>query len=106
MNDPLVSVVIPTYNCGRYICETVESALGQTYSPVEIIVVDDGSTDDTRERLTTYGDRVRYIYQQNTGPAVARNRGVQDAQGDWIAFLDADDLWLPYRLELQVELLR
>jgi glycosyltransferase involved in cell wall biosynthesis len=106
MNSPLVSVVIPTYNYGRYICETVESALGQTYSPIEIIVVDDGSTDDTGERLTAYGNRVRYIYQQNSGPAVARNRGVQDAHGDWIAFLDADDLWLPYRLELQVELLR
>lgn len=99
---PLVSVVIPTYNYGRYICETIESALGQTYSPVEIIVVDDGSTDDTRERLTAYGGRVRYIHQQNRGLSAARNAGIQAARGEFVALLDSDDLWLPDKLERQV----
>ncbi len=102
MTSPLVSVVIPTYNYGRYICETIESALGQTYSPIEIIVVDDGSTDDTRERLTGYGDRVRYIHQRNRGPAAARNTGIQAARGEFVALLDSDDLWLPDKLERQV----
>ncbi|MGA2602767.1 MAG: glycosyltransferase family 2 protein [Verrucomicrobiia bacterium] len=102
MTSPLVSVVIPTYNYGHYICETVESALAQTYSPVEIIVVDDGSTDDTRERLATYGNRVRYIRQQNRGLSAARNTGIQAAQGAFIALLDSDDLWLPDKLERQV----
>jgi len=95
MTSPLVTVVIPTYNYGRYICETVESALGQTYSPVEIIVVDDGSMDDTRERLATYGDRIRYIHQQNRGLSAARNTGIQAARGEFVALLDSDDLWLP-----------
>ena len=102
MTSPLVTVVIPTYNYGRYICQTVESALGQTYSPVEIIVVDDGSTDDTRERLTAYGDRVRYIYLQNRGVSTARNIGIQAARGEFVALLDSDDLWLPDKLERQV----
>jgi hypothetical protein len=101
---PLVSVVIPTYNYGRYICETVESALGQTYSPIEIIVVDDGSTDDTGERLTAYGDRIRYIHQQNRGPSVARNTGIQAERGEFVALLDSDDLWLPDKVERQVTL--
>ncbi|MGO9245442.1 MAG: glycosyltransferase family 2 protein [Verrucomicrobiia bacterium] len=102
MTSPLVSVVIPTYNYGRYICETVESALGQTYSPIEIIVVDDGSTDDTRECLAAYGDRIRYIHQQNRGLSAARNTGIQAAQGKFVALLDSDDLWLPDKLERQV----
>jgi glycosyltransferase involved in cell wall biosynthesis len=102
MTSPLVSVVIPTYNYGHYIGETVESVLGQTYSPVEIIVVDDGSTDDTRERLTAYGDRMRYIHQQNCGLSAARNTGIRAAQGEFVALLDSDDLWLPDKLERQV----
>jgi glycosyltransferase involved in cell wall biosynthesis len=102
MTSPLVSVVIPTYNYGRYICETVDSALGQTYSPVEIVVVDDGSTDDTRERLTVYGDRVRYIHQQNRGLSAARNTGIHAAHGEFIALLDSDDLWLPDKVQRQV----
>jgi glycosyltransferase involved in cell wall biosynthesis len=102
MTPPLVSVVIPTYNYGHYIGETVESALGQTYSPIEIIVVDDGSTDDTQERLTVYGDRVRYIHQQNRGLSAARNTGIQTAQGEFVALLDSDDLWLPDKVKRQV----
>jgi glycosyltransferase involved in cell wall biosynthesis len=102
VNSPLVSVVIPTYNYGRFIGETVESALAQTYRPVETIVVDDGSTDDTRERVAGYGNRVRYLYQQNRGLSAARNAGIGAAQGEFIALLDSDDLWLPDKLERQV----
>jgi glycosyltransferase involved in cell wall biosynthesis len=102
VSSPLVSVVIPTYNYGRFIGETVESALAQTYRPVETIVVDDGSTDDTRERLAVYGSRVRYIYQQNRGLSAARNAGIRASQGEFIALLDSDDLWMPDKLERQV----
>jgi Glycosyl transferase family 2 len=102
MNSPLVSIVIPTYNYGRFIGETVDSALAQGYSPVEVVVVDDGSTDDTRERLARYGDRVRYIYQQNRGLSAARNTGIGAAHGEFIALLDSDDLWLPDKLERQI----
>jgi glycosyltransferase involved in cell wall biosynthesis len=99
---PLVSVVIPTYNYGRFIGETIESALAQTYSSVEIVVVDDGSTDDTRERVAAYGNRLRYVHQQNRGVSAARNTGIRAAQGELIALLDSDDLWLPEKLERQV----
>ncbi|MGD1018516.1 MAG: glycosyltransferase family A protein [Verrucomicrobiia bacterium] len=102
MTSPLVSVVIPTHNYGRYIGETVESALGQTYSPVEIIVVDDGSTDDTRGRLTAYDGRIRYIHQQCRGVSAARNTGIQAARGEFVALLDSDDLWVPDKVERQV----
>jgi glycosyltransferase involved in cell wall biosynthesis len=102
VNSPLVSIVIPTYNYGRFIGETIDSALAQSYSPMEVIVVDDGSTDDTRERLAGYGDRVRYIYQQNRGLSAARNTGIEAAHGEFIALLDSDDLWLPDKLEKQV----
>jgi glycosyltransferase involved in cell wall biosynthesis len=99
---PLVSAVIPTYNYGRFVAEAVESALAQTYSPLEVIVVDDGSTDDTRERLAAFGDRIRYVYQPNQGLSAARNTGVREARGEWIAFLDSDDVWHPRRVELQM----
>jgi glycosyltransferase involved in cell wall biosynthesis len=102
MNPPFVSVVIPTHNYGRFICETIESALAQSYSPIEIVVVDDGSTDDTPQRLAVYGHRVRYIYQPNRGVSAARNNGIAAARGELIAILDSDDLWLPEKLEQQV----
>lgn len=102
---PLVSVVIPTYNYARYVGEAVESALAQTYPAVEVIVVDDGSTDDTRERLAKYGDRIRYIYQDNAGLSAARNTGILAATGSFVAFLDSDDAFHPKKLELQVRLL-
>ncbi len=106
MNDkPMVSVIIPTYNYGQYVTEAVESVLGQTYANREIIVVDDGSTDDTRERLGSYGDRVRYIYQENRGLSAARNTGIKAARGDLIAFLDADDVWVPEKLSVEVPIL-
>jgi len=102
---PLVSVVIPTYNYGRFVTQAVDSVLAQTYRPLEVIVVDDGSTDDTRERLQPYGERIRYVHQLNAGPEGARNTGLALAQGEWVAFLDPDDSWLPGKLELQVRLL-
>jgi glycosyltransferase involved in cell wall biosynthesis len=102
---PLVSVIIPTYNCGEYICTAVESALAQTYHPVEIVVMDDGSTDDTRKRLSAYGGRIKYIYQANQGVSAARNIAIAAAEGDVIALLDADDLCAPRRVERQMSLL-
>jgi glycosyltransferase involved in cell wall biosynthesis len=98
----LVSVVIPTYNYGRFIIQAVESVLAQTHPRIEVIVVDDGSTDDTRVRLAPYGDRIRYIYQENEGLSAARNCGIRHATGEWIAFLDSDDTWHPRKIELQM----
>ena len=102
MNFPLVSVVIPTFNYGQFVVEAVESALAQSYSPLEIIVVDDGSTDDTHERLKPYMSRIRYIYQVNSGLSAARNTGIQAARGEWVAFLDSDDKWHHRKTEIQI----
>ena len=99
---PLVSVVIPAYNVARYIGDAVQSVLDQDYDRKEIIVVDDGSTDDTREVLERFGARIRLERQENAGSAVARNRGVSAAAGEYIAFLDGDDVWLPGKLRAQV----
>ena len=99
MKKPLVSVIIPTYNSAGYIEEALESVFEQTLQDFEIIVVDDGSTDGTGEVLRKYGDRIRYIYQENNGPASARNGGIRVARGEYIAFLDADDLWVSTKLE-------
>jgi glycosyltransferase involved in cell wall biosynthesis len=99
---PQVSVIIPVYNGDRYIVQAVESALGQTFTNLEIIVVDDGSTDSTHQVLQPYLDRIRYIYQENQGAAIARNHGCQLAKGEFLAFLDADDYFLPSKLEKQV----
>ena len=93
-----VSVVIPTYNRLPYLREAVDSVLNQTWPALEILIVDDGSTDGTEEALPTFGGPVRYFRQKNSGPATARNRGIREAKGDWIAFLDSDDLWLPDKL--------
>jgi glycosyltransferase involved in cell wall biosynthesis len=104
----LVSVVIPAFNRQAYIRQAVESVLAQTYRNLEVIVVDDGSTDGTREivqSLRSTDGRVRYIWQENSERAVARNTGIKNARGDYIAFLDSDDLWLPRKLELQLEVL-
>ena len=98
----LVSVVIPSFNYGHFVAEAVESALAQTYSPIEVIVVDDGSTDDTRARLQPFADRIHYVYQNNRGLSAARNTGVGLANGEWIALLDADDLWHPEKTEVQL----
>lgn len=103
---PLVSVVIATYNMGRYLPETINSVLAQTYSPLEIIVVDDGSTDGTGDIVARWQEdvRFRYIQQSNLGQQAAKNRGVAEASGEFIAFLDADDRWQPTKLERQIPL--
>lgn len=101
----MISVVIPTYNCARCISRAIDSVLAQRFTDYEIIVVDDGSSDDTAGVVKHYGSSVNYIYQENAGPSVARNTGIAAAKGDWIAFLDADDEWLAEKLWLQVDLL-
>lgn len=100
---PIISVVIPAYNAARYIASAIDSALAQTYSAVEIIVVDDGSTDATPTILHPYwqAGKIIYIRQENKGLAVARNAGIKASSGDYIALLDADDLFLPEKLERQ-----
>lgn len=101
-----ISVVIPTYNRASFVCDAVESTLVQSYDDHEIIVVDDGSTDDTKERMTAFGGKVRYLAQQNRGPSAARNAGILHAKGDYIAFCDSDDRFLPDKLEKQMCYLR
>jgi len=98
-----VSAIIPCYNYGKYLPRAIDSILAQTRPVSEILVVDDGSTDNTREVATSYGDRVQYIFQQNQGRAAARNHGMREATGDWIALLDADDWWFPEKIELQLK---
>ena len=100
--SPLVSVIVPTYNRGWVIGEAVDSVLAQQYSNYELIVVDDGSTDDTAAVLNAYGSRVRLLRQKNKGVSAARNAGIRSAAGSLIAFLDSDDLWLPSKLSQQV----
>lgn len=104
MREPIVSVVIPTYNRSAYLKEAVESVLAQSYINTEIIVVDDGSTDDTHSVIKSYNGRVIYIKQENNGPSSARNRGISIASGVFIAFLDSDDLWHRDKLEKQLGL--
>lgn len=105
MTDPEVSVIIPTFNRGGLLLEAVTSVFQQTYQDYELIVVDDGSTDATREILKPYSDRLRYFFQENRGVSPARNVGIQKARGRWLAFLDSDDLWLPEKLERQTAFL-
>ncbi len=101
-----VSVIIPTHNRAKFLMEALESVYSQTFKPFEIIVVDDGSTDNTRTALSKSEFNVKYVYQKNSGPAAARNRGISEAKGEWIAFLDADDAWLPGKLAMQLEFIR
>jgi len=103
--QPLVSVIIPTYNRAGMICHTIDNIFQQTYSNFELIIVDDGSTDNTQATLRQYGNRIRVVTQDNAGPSVARNHGARVAQGEIIAFQDSDDLWKPTKLERQVALL-
>jgi glycosyltransferase involved in cell wall biosynthesis len=102
MDVPLISCIVPVFNGERYLGETLDSILAQTYRPIEVIVVDDGSTDSTRGVVSSYGDRVRYFWQPNAGPPYARNTGLNSAQGEFVAFLDADDLWHPEKLARQM----
>ena len=105
MNSPVVCVIIPAYNAAGFIRRAVDSVLAQTFQDFELLVVDDGSTDDTRTVLASYGDRIRLLTKENGGPAAARNHGLRHAQGRYVAFLDSDDYWLPGKLEHQVRLL-
>ena len=98
---PLVSVIIPVYNGGRYLRAALESVFAQTYRPFEVIVVDDGSTDDSGIIAQSFHE-VRYIDQENQGVAAARNHGIEAARGEFIAFLDQDDLWTADKLKLQI----
>src|SRR5262245_55450805 len=104
--NPLISVIIPSFNSARFVVQAVESALAQTYSPIEIIVIDDGSNDNTRVVLGPFFEWIRYVYQSNAGLSNARNRGIKEARGDLIAFLDADDQWLPEKLVKQWDCLK
>lgn len=102
---PLVSVVIPAWNSASTLPRTIGSVLAQTWMQRELIVVDDGSSDDTMALLVSYGDQLRAVRQANAGPSAARNHGLLEARGRYVAFLDADDHWLPEKLERQVALL-
>lgn len=102
----LVSILIPTYNRGYILGSAIESVLAQTYRPIEIVVVDDGSTDDTQDVLKRFGDAIRVIRQENQGMAGARNTGLAVARGEYIAFEDSDDFWLPWKLQAQVAFMK
>ncbi|MFA5145949.1 MAG: glycosyltransferase [Candidatus Omnitrophota bacterium] len=103
----LVSVIIPAYNCARYISEALDSVFYQTYRDFEVIVIDDGSTDGTIDILKKYAaehpGKMSCIYQKNSGPGKARNRGIKEARGEYVAFLDSDDIWLPEKLKAQLD---
>ncbi len=99
----LISVIIPVYNGAAFLADAFETVLRQACAPLEIIVVDDGSTDETASILRGYGDRLTPVYQSNQGPPAARNHGLALAQGEFIAFLDADDLWHEDKLAVQLE---
>jgi len=105
LSMPKVSVIIPVFNRQRFIGETIDSVLGQTYRDFELIVVDDGSTDDTAERIKPFGDKLIYLYQPNSGQARARNLGYANSGGEYLAFLDSDDRWYPEMLETEVQAL-
>ncbi len=92
---PHVSVIIPTYNRATYVSRAIESILSQSYRDFEVIVVDDGSCDNTKQVVQAYGDRVRYVFQSNAGPGAARNLGIRISEGMYLAFLDSDDMWMP-----------
>lgn len=100
---PKVSVIIPSFNCERYIAEMINCVLNQSFKDIELIVVDDGSSDRTREIISSFGPPVRLIAQANAGRCVARNRGIREASGEFICLLDHDDYWFPDKLALQVE---
>ncbi len=102
MNSPLISCIVPVFNGERYLREALDSIFAQTYRPLEILVADDGSTDRTPYIAAAFGNRLRYLRQDNQGPAAARNLGIRAATGEFIAFLDADDVWHPEKLERQM----
>jgi len=104
MADTLHSVVIPTYNRAKYLPDVLRSVFAQDVAGTQVIVVDDGSTDGTREVVSRFGGRVQYVYQENRGPSAAKNRGLGLARGEFVSFLDSDDVWLPGKMRLEREL--
>ena len=109
MDKGLVSIITPCYNGAKYVAETIESVINQTYEKWEMIIVDDGSKDKSAEIIKTYvnkDSRIKYIYQNNTGSAAARNNGIRRAQGQYIALLDADDVWHKDFLEKQIAFIK
>jgi len=98
-----ISVVIPVYNRPDFVKEAIQSVLNQTYQNIELIVVNDGSTDDTIQVLNQFGNKIKVINQQNKGVSAARNSGIENSSGTWIAFLDSDDIWLPEKLANQIK---
>jgi len=106
MKKDFISVVIPTYNRASFLKEAIDSVLSQTCRDFELIVVDDGSTDDTPALLLSYGKKIKVIKKANKGPSAARNRGIKAAKGEWLAFLDSDDSWKPDKLEKQVQFIK
>src|SRR5437660_6526968 len=106
MNDkPLVSIIIPCYNQAQYLAETIDSALAQTYRPIQVLVVNDGSPDDTEKVARAYGDRIDYIYRENGGLSAARNTGIARATGFYLKFLDSDDQLHPEQIARQMDAL-
>jgi glycosyltransferase involved in cell wall biosynthesis len=103
LDSPIASVIIPTFNRAVFLREAIDSVLAQSHQNFELIIVDDGSTDNTREVIVADDDRVRYVFQPNRGVSAARNLGIRHANGELIAFLDSDDLWLPQKLSRQVD---
>ena len=104
MIDGLVSIIMPSFNTGRFIGESIQSVLNQTYTKWELLIVDDCSIDHTEKVVFSFkDDRIRYFRnEENMGAALARNRAMREARGEWIAFLDSDDLWMPEKLEKQI----
>jgi glycosyltransferase involved in cell wall biosynthesis len=102
MNNPLVSVIIPVYNGERYLAQAIESALAQTYQPIEIIVIDDGSTDGSSKVAKHFAHSIQYYFQPNSGAGSARNQGIELVDGSFLAFLDADDIWMNDKLTIQM----
>jgi len=105
-NIPKISVIIPTHNRQNFLSRAIESVFSQTFCDFEMLIIDDGSTDQTKEAVKKYivtqPDKIKYFYQDNKGPSAARNKGIQQASGEYVAFLDDDDEWLPDKLECQI----
>ena len=104
--QPLVSIVIPVYNGSNYMREAIDSALAQTYERVEVIVVNDGSTDDTEQIALSYGERIRYFRKENGGVSSALNLGIKEMKGEYFSWLSHDDVYTPDKIEVQIDALR
>jgi len=102
----MISVIIPVFNRSHYIGECLQSVFAQTTTDYEVVLVDDGSTDNLKGALKPYDGKIRYFYKENGGAASARNLGIKKCQGDLVAWLDSDDKWFPYKLELETEILK